>query len=69
MQAIAQALIDHPKRTLDNAEIDAVVPPVLAAKAAADEHKRRGDWFAALENASAFTLLERGEEANSKSLT
>jgi hypothetical protein len=54
--AIAQALIDHPKRTLDSAEIDAVIAPALAAQAAADEHKRRADWIAVLENANTFTV-------------
>ena len=52
--AIAQALIDHPKRTLEGAEIDAVIAPVLAANAAADGRKRRADWIAVLENAGAF---------------
>jgi hypothetical protein len=42
--ALATALINHPKRTLYGAEIDAVIAPVLAAQAAADEHKRRTDW-------------------------
>jgi hypothetical protein len=53
--ALATALIDHPKRTLYGAEIDAVIAPVLAAQAAADEHKRRADWIAVLENANTFT--------------
>jgi hypothetical protein len=44
VHAIAQALIDHPKQTLTSAEIDAVIVSALAAKAAADEHKRRADW-------------------------
>jgi hypothetical protein len=52
--AIAQALIDHPKRTLDGAEIDAVIVPALAAKAAADE-RRRAEWAKVLENAAGFT--------------
>jgi hypothetical protein len=55
VQAIAQALIDHPKHTLDNAEIDAVIAPALAAKAAADEHKRRADWRSVEKNAASFT--------------
>jgi hypothetical protein len=55
VQAIAQALIDHPKRTLDSAEIDAVIAPVLAAQAAADAHKRRTDWIAVIKNAGALT--------------
>lgn len=49
--AIAQALIDHPKRTFDGAEIDAVIAPVLAANAAADGRKRRAGRIAVLENA------------------
>jgi hypothetical protein len=53
--AIAQALIDHPKRTLNGAEIDAVIAPVLAAEAAADESKRRADWIAVVKNADTFT--------------
>lgn len=61
VQAIAQALIDHPKRTLDSAEIDAVIAPVLAAQAAAEKHKRQADWIAVLENANTFTAeLENG---------
>jgi hypothetical protein len=52
--AIAQALIDHPKRTLDRAEIDAVIAPALAAQAAADESKRRADWITVLKNAGKF---------------
>jgi hypothetical protein len=53
--ALAQALIDHPKRTLDGEEIDAAIVPALAAKAAADEHQRRAQWRGVLENAAAFT--------------
>jgi len=52
VRAVAQALIE--KRTLDGAEIDAVIAPVLAAKAAADERQRRSDWNAVLENAAGF---------------
>jgi hypothetical protein len=54
VRAIAQALIDHPKRTLDSAEIDAVIAPVLASQAAADESKRRADRIAVLKNAGDF---------------
>jgi hypothetical protein len=53
--AIAQALIDHPKRTLDGAEIDAVIAPVLAAQAAADEHQRLADWRSVENNAANFS--------------
>ena len=53
VHAIAQALIE--KRTLNSTEIDAVIVPALAAKAAADEHKRRADWNAVLGNAASFT--------------
>jgi hypothetical protein len=60
--AIARALIDHPKRTLDGAEIDAVIAPALAAKAAADEHKRRADWAKVLTNAAEFTARETQSE-------
>jgi hypothetical protein len=52
--ALAQALIDYPKRTLNSAEIDAVIAPVLATQAAADEHRRRADWITVLENAGTF---------------
>jgi hypothetical protein len=60
VQAIAQALIDHPKRTLDSVEIDAVIAPVLAAQAAADEHKRRADWRCVENNAAEFAARENG---------
>jgi hypothetical protein len=60
--AIARALIDHPNRTLDGAEIDAVIVPALAAKAAADEHKRRADWAKVLTNAAEFTARETQSE-------
>jgi hypothetical protein len=55
VQAIAQALIDHPKRTLIGAEIDAVIAPLLAAEAAADERERRADWRCVEQNASGFS--------------
>jgi hypothetical protein len=61
VQAIAQALIDHPKRTLDSVEIDAVIAPVLAAQAAADEHKRRADWRSVEKNAANFPLDWKGD--------
>jgi hypothetical protein len=52
VQAVAQALIDHPKRTLNGAEIDAVIAPVLAAQATAVESKRRADWAGVVANAA-----------------
>jgi hypothetical protein len=55
VHALARALIDHPKHTLDGAEIDAVIVPALAAKAAADKRGRRADWAKVLENAANFT--------------
>jgi hypothetical protein len=60
VQALAQALIDHPRRTLDSAEINAVIAPVLAAQAAADEHKRRTDWRGVENNAAEFAARENG---------
>jgi hypothetical protein len=54
VHAIAQALIDHPKRTLIGAEIDAVIAPLLAAEAAADERQRRADWHSVEKNAASF---------------
>jgi hypothetical protein len=56
VRAIAQALIDHPKRTLDGAEIDAVIAPVLAAQALADEYERRADWRSVEQNAADFAV-------------
>jgi hypothetical protein len=44
IQAVAKALLAHPKRTLNGAEIDAVITPALAAKAADDERELRADW-------------------------
>jgi hypothetical protein len=58
--AIAQALIDHPKRTLDSAEIDAVIAPVLTAQAAADESKRRVGWRCVENSVADFAARENG---------
>jgi hypothetical protein len=55
--AIAQALIDHPERTLNCTEIDAVIVRALVAKAAADKIKRRADWNAVIGNAASFTAV------------
>jgi hypothetical protein len=42
--ALAQALIDHPERTLNAAEIDAVIAQPLARQALAAEQGRRAAW-------------------------
>jgi hypothetical protein len=42
--ALAQALTDHPKRTLNAAEIDAVILQTLAREALAAEQARRAAW-------------------------
>jgi hypothetical protein len=52
--AVAQALIDHPNRTLNSNEIDAVIVSALAAKAAADKIERRARWAAVENNAAQF---------------
>jgi hypothetical protein len=52
--ALAQALIDHPNRTLNSMEIDAVIVPALAAKAAADKNERRARWAGVENNAAQF---------------
>jgi hypothetical protein len=50
--ALAQALIDHPQRTLNAAEIDAVISQTLAREALAAEHARRAVWRRTLESAT-----------------
>jgi hypothetical protein len=52
--ALAQALIDHPDRTLNSSEIDAVIVPALAAQAAADKIERRERWLQVEQNAADF---------------
>jgi hypothetical protein len=42
--ALAQALIDHPERTLNAAEIGAVISQMLAREALAAEQGRRAAW-------------------------
>jgi hypothetical protein len=54
--ALAQALIDHPERTLNAAEIDAVIAQMLARQALAGEQNRRAAWR---------QLTERVAEINS----
>ncbi len=50
--ALAQALIDHPERTLNAAEIDAVISQTLAREALAAEQARRAVWRRTIENAT-----------------
>jgi hypothetical protein len=52
--ALAQALIDHPERTLNAAEIDAVISQTLAREALAAEQGRRAVWRRTIENAASF---------------
>jgi hypothetical protein len=52
--ALAQALIDHPDQTLNSGEINAVIVPALAAKAAADRVERRERWQRIEQNAARF---------------
>ena len=53
--ALAQALIDHPERTLNASEIDAVISQTLAREALAAEQARRAVWRHTLENSENFT--------------
>lgn len=55
--ALARALIDHPKRTLNCIEIDQCVARALAAKAAADEASRRVAWKRIQESAARFVPM------------
>jgi hypothetical protein len=57
--ALAQALIDHPKRTLNAAEIDAVIAQTLAREALAAEQARRVVWRHTLENSENFMALDQ----------
>jgi hypothetical protein len=52
-------LIDHPERTLDAAEIDAVIAQTLAREALAAEQARRAVWRRTIENSenSATSLV------------
>jgi hypothetical protein len=52
--ALAQALIDHPDRTLNSDEINSVIAPALAAKAVADKNERRARWAGVENNAAQF---------------
>jgi len=53
--AIARALIDHPKHTLDGAEIDQCIADTLDREARQAEHKRRADWALVEKNAAEFS--------------
>jgi hypothetical protein len=53
--ALARALIDHPDRTLNSSEINAVIVPALAAKATADKNDRRKRWRCVEQSAANFT--------------
>jgi hypothetical protein len=53
--ALAQALIDHPERTLNAAEIDAVIAQTLARQALVAAQGRRAAWQRTVENTANFT--------------
>ena len=53
--ALAQALIDHPERTLNAAEIDAVIAQTLASQALAAEQGRRAAWRQVTERVAEIT--------------
>ena len=52
--ALAQALIDHPERTLNSKEIDAVIAETLEREARNAERARRAEWQRTVENAANF---------------
>jgi hypothetical protein len=56
--ALAQALIDHPERTLNAAEIDAVISQTLARETLAAEQARRAGWRRTIENVTRFTAFD-----------
>jgi hypothetical protein len=53
--ALAQALIDHPNRTLNSSEIDAVITTALSAKATIDKIERSRRWAGVEKSAADFT--------------
>ena len=57
--ALAQALIDHPERTLNASEIDAVISQTLARDALAAEQARRAAWRRTLDSANATSSLSK----------
>jgi hypothetical protein len=52
--ALAQALIDHPERTLNSAEIDRCIAETLDREARQIEAERRAKWAKVMENATDF---------------
>ncbi len=56
--ALAQALIDHPERTLSSKEIDGVIAKTLEREARAAEQARRAAWQRTVENAASFTYSD-----------
>jgi hypothetical protein len=57
--ALARALIDHPQRTLDGSEIDAIIGAAIAAQSIEEETNRRLDWQRRCESAASFADLSR----------
>ena len=57
--ALAQALIDHHERTLNPAEIDAVISQTLAREALAAEQARRAVGRRTIESATSAPQLTR----------
>jgi hypothetical protein len=53
--AFAQVLIDHPERTPNAAEIDAVIAQTLARQALAAEQGRRTAWRQVTERVAEIT--------------
>jgi hypothetical protein len=47
-------MIDHPERTLNAAEIDAVISQTLAREALAAEQARRAVWRRTAQSAASF---------------
>jgi hypothetical protein len=57
--ALANALIDHPKRTLDGAEIDQCIADTLDREAKNAEAERRARWANVRANAAEFSARQR----------
>lgn len=53
--ALAQALIDHPERTLNAAETDVVIAQTLAREAFVSEQDRRAAWRQVTERVTEIT--------------
>ena len=54
MLALANALIDHPERTLNSAEIDQCIAGTLHRETMKAEIERQRKWVKVLENATDF---------------